>query len=239
MTVSGGLLHASKVELTNPRKDHFWPNANDYLQCDSCSDYDICQSCIEKGDFQAAHPTCPKPPFMNYYEHNDQGPTWAQDQMAKAIAIKEEREAAALQETQAQEAMALKEAQTREEAAALAATRAENVRLQAELERRKASIAAAAAARPQPTHKSNLAPPSRPQAQRKKSSSGLGTALLGFGKAVLGAEVAMQRAQNGGGGGGVVFANNNGGGMSDGGGGGMDMNSFWGPINDAANSPIQ
>ena len=167
---------------------------------------------------------------------------WLDEQIATAKAHKAEEEAEAERQQQAVEA----ERKRKADEAARAAAAAQRTRL-ASTQGAQLKVTPAPASKlrglspaPPRTSSSHLAPAPPKPAQRRKSSSGLGSALLSLGKVVLKAEVSAMNAAN----------NANNGGFGGGGGGGfsnfssndnsaMNMNSFWQPINDAASDPIQ
>ncbi|MCJ1405541.1 hypothetical protein MMC11_008769 [Xylographa trunciseda] len=225
-------------------KDSFWPDIQIYMQCNRCKDFDICQDCLSKGSFSTAHASCPNPPGWTWYDHEKRDDAWLDEQIGIAKAHKAEEEAEAERRRQA-EAERKRKADAAARAAASAAPAPQRTRVAstqgAQLKVTPAPLSRIRAPSPAPprTSSSRLAPAPQKTAQRRKSSSGLGSALLSFGKAVLNAEVSSMNAANnngfgGGGGGGTVNFGSNAGDS-----GGMNMNSFWQPINDAASSPIQ
>ncbi|MCJ1314964.1 hypothetical protein MMC15_000278 [Xylographa vitiligo] len=234
-----------KKRFCDECKDTFWPDIQDYVQCNRCKDYDICQDCMNKHNFETTHASCPNPPGWTWYDHEKRDEAWLDEQISIAKTHKAEAEAEVERREQAEEAERKKKADAAARAAASTATvpqrkpvtSTQGVHLKVTPAR--ASIIRAPSPAPPRTSSSRLAPAPQKTAQRRKSSSGLGSALLSFGKAVLSAEVSSMNATNnsgfgGGGGGGTVNFGSNAGDSS-----GMNMNSFWQPINDAASSPIQ
>ena len=212
------------------------------MQCNQCKDFDICQSCIEKNDISTTHAGCPESSEWTWYDHEDKSEAWVGEQIGIAKAHKAEQEAKAEREQQAVEAERKRKADEAARAAAAPAPQRNRIistqRTQLKVTPTPVSKFRAPSPAPPRTSSSHLAPPPQKTAQRRKSSSGLGSALLGLGKALLTAEVSAMSAANnsgsGGGGGGTVNFSTNAGDS-----GAMNMNSFWQPINDAASAPIQ
>ena len=237
--------------------ESFWPQIQQYTLCNQCQNYDICGDCFIGDKISTTsditHATCPNNPSWTCYLHPEISMFWVNEQTQIVIARQAEAEAIIEQEQREEAEATEAEAAAAAQRAAVEAERSRQRQLAAsEAAARQRQADAAAKARtlaaqtprvvrapspaPPQTTSRHLAP-ARPTQQRRKSSSGLGTALLGFGKAVLNAEVAANRNNGGfGGGGGGMVSNNN---FVGGNGGGMDMSSFWSPINDAANDPIQ
>jgi len=173
------------------------------------------------------------------------GEAWADDQIRQAKEWIAEAEAEQAREEAAAEAARKKQ---EEEAAAAARRRAAQASA-TQLNNRPATRTTqflstpttpriVRAPSPSPRPRVSLAPPQTRQTQRRKSSSGLGSLFKGalqVTNALLNAENQALAAQAGS----NVSYNTTFVDVNSGGGGSIDMSSFWAPINDAANAPIQ
>jgi hypothetical protein len=167
-----------------------------HLRCCACDGFDLCVDCMVNAEIPTKHAGCPDTVQWNFWDPKDIGQEWLKDQLrqAKDVVAEAERRVTEVQAAAARIA-APKKKQEEEQAAAMrrkpvlltvtpATTRASTGQSKSNNTANNLNVSSRTtsrvqAASPTPPRSTNLAPPPQRQAQRRQSTSHLGSFLRG------------------------------------------------------------